>query len=105
MEQGAFAAPMSPPVFEESLAQDAKQKTMRHKRGGVKRKKNKKAESNVHIEAGIDDMMLDAEVETDTSAGADSSGRRNSNSSSSEPEVETSIFRQDDFPPLQSIVK
>merc|ERR1719191_2239773 len=73
VEQGAYAAPTPLPVFEESLAEDAKQKTMRHKRGGVKRNKNKRAESNIDTKAGSYDMMLDAEVDTDTSADADSS--------------------------------
>jgi hypothetical protein len=95
MEQGAYAAASPVPVFEDNT-----QKTMRHKRAGVKRNKNKKAESNVCTKTGTKDMMLDAEVDTDTSA---SSGRRNSNSSSSEPEA--AIFKEDDFPPLPSTVK
>jgi len=78
---------------------------MRHKRGGVKRNKNKRAESNMYPKTGSCDMMLDAQVDTDTSEGADSLGRWSSNSSSSEPEVKGAIFKEDDFPPLPSIVK
>jgi len=88
MEQAAYPAPMPMPVFEE-------QKTTRHKRGGVKRNKNKRAESK---------LMSDAEVDTDTSADAGSS-RRSRSSSSSEQEVEKSIFKEEDFPSLLSTVK
>merc|ERR1712224_864985 len=68
MELGAaYPAPMPMQYFEQPLAtygmEDAKKKSSRRKRGGVKHNKNKSAESNLYNKAGTYAM---AEVDTDT---------------------------------------